>query len=810
MNRVTLALCLAALGAAIGTVPTGATGKSFFGHDRPKQVRQAREKSFQRVGTFSVYRNNGTDGAEETVAEIISATADGKMLVYTDGVRGAIGLIDIANPRHPQPLGSIALDPIPGDDTEYSPTSVDVLDNRYALVAVNTSASLTDTSGKLLVVDLHARSVSLGIELGGQPDSVKISPDRRYAAIVIENERSEDLCVGGAHTGTEVDEEVCVAGGGALGALPQTPFGNPPGHLSILRLQGPPASWAAPVMVPLTGLATYGADDPEPEFVDINDRNEAVVTLQENNHVVIVDLRTATVTSHFPLGTVTLNGVDATDDGVIALSETLPDVPREPDAVAWVPGARGRTNIATANEGDLFGGSRGFSILATDGGVEFDSGTALEELAVRFGHYPEGRSGNKGTEPEAIAYARYGHEDYLFVGSERGSFVAAYTLDRRGMPKVDQLLPAPLGPEGVLTIPQRNLLVVSGETDLEGLNARSTVMIYALERGRPDYPQIHSDNDDDGNPIPWSALSGLVSVPGREHTLLGVWDSAYANSRIFKIDVSDKPAVITDAMTIAGGGGNYDPEGIAIAPDGTLWIASEGNATDSRPNLLVQVDSHGQVRREIGLPDAIVACRAATTDRGTLGSGFEGVAVLGGRGRGYRLIVAQQRGWNYTTPACEDLDDDDGGLNAVGEPNHSRLWIYDPQTREWTWVAWELAPKPDAASWVGLSEITEVPGTNNLIVIERDSRTGDFAALKTLVQIDRSQLSDDLISHGEKATFDLLPALRSNHGWITDKPEGVAVTRSGRTYVVTDNDGVDDWNGETWFFDVGRSWRLFR
>jgi hypothetical protein len=46
-------------------------------------------------------------------------------------------------------------------------------------------------------------------------------------------------------------------------------------------------------------------------------------------------------------------------------------------------------------------------------------------------------------------------------------------------------------------------------------------------------------------------------------------------------------------------------------------------------------------------------------------------------------------------------------------------------------------------------------------------------------------------------------------GWITDKPEGVAVTSTGRAYVVTDHDGVDDWSGDTWFFDLRPVWDLF-
>jgi hypothetical protein len=276
--------------------------------------------------------------------------------------------------------------------------------------------------------------------------------------------------------------------------------------------------------------------------------------------------------------------------------------------------------------------------------------------------------------------------------------------------------------------------------------------------------------------------------------------------------VSERPAVITDVLTLTGGRGDYDPEGIAIAPDATLWIASEGNASDGRPNLLLKADVNGNVLAEIGLPPEILACRAATTRRGTLGSGFEGVAVirssrLGGR---YRLAVAQQRGWDYTTAECEDLDDDGGGLNGLNEPLRTRIWIYDPWTGQWTHVAWELAPKPGNASWVGLSEITEVPGTGEYIVIERDNRTGDFAELETLARFEWSAASDRLIAAGERQVYDLLPALNANNGWITDKPEGIAVTWSGETYVVTDIDGVEDWSGESWFLDLGRYWRLFR
>lgn len=736
---------------------------------------------FERVATVSNYLN-GADPSEETVSEIIAAAAGGNTLVYTDSPRGEIGFLDITVPSRAAPLGKLSM----GGE----PTSVAVLGENLALVAVNTSESFVEPSGHLAVVDVASQQVVAELPLGGQPDSVAIGPSGRFAAVVIENERDEDA----------VGEDL--EGNALEGGLPQAPSG----FLVVVELAGDdPAGWGLR-RVELTGLSSYAPGDAEPEFVDINERDEAVVTLQENNHVVVVDLASGALLSHFSAGEVALTGIDTEEDDVIALRDSLTAV-REPDAVAWLPGRRGL--IATVNEGDLFGGSRGFSIFDRRGRVVFDSGSELERLAVRHGHYPERRSDAKGTEPEAIEFGRFGDTDYLFVGSERGSFIAVYELVRPGQPELVQLLPAPFGPEGVRAIPERNLLVVSGEEDDPPFGVRSSVMIYELGEGRgaPSYPQLVSADDAAGQPIAWSALSGLAAAPGRGRELYAVWDSFFGESRVFTIDASRTPAVITRATTLLGGSGSYDPEGIAAAPDGTLWIASEGDdEVDGRPNLLVQADAAGNVLREVGLPAEIEACRAASSNRDTLGSGFEGVAVAPSR-EGYSLIVAQQRGWDFTTPECEALDDDPADTNPA-EPPSTRLWIYDPGTDAWTHVAYDLEPLPANAGWVGLSEISAVPG--GYIVLERDNLSGDFAQLKTLVHLGQGTLADARVTRDEKRSHDLLPDLAATHGWVTDKPEGVAVTADGRLFVVSDNDGVDDWSGETWFLRLGHYRRLFR
>lgn len=732
-------------------------------HERGRQA-------FRRISTFPVYLNN-PDISAETVAEIVDVSEDGKTLVYTDAAQEAIGFVDIRDPRNPAPLGIL---PLAGE-----PTSVTVA-GKYALAGVNTSASFTMPSGYVAVIDIRRQVVVATLSLAGQPDSLKASADGRYCAVVIENERDEDIVVDGVE-----------------GGLPQAPAGL----LQIIDLVGAPSRWRIRD-VSLTGLSTYAPSDPEPEFVDVNDENQAVVTLQENNHIVVVDLPSGRVISDFDAGSVDLFGIDATEDGVISLTDSLSNIPREPDAVAWI----GKKWFATANEGDLFGGSRGFSIFNRRGRLLFDSGTSFERLGVRIGHYPEDRSENKGTEPEAVEFGAFGEGRYLFVASERGSFIAVYRIRGAARPILSQVLPGNFGPEGLLAIPKRNLLVASSENDDPTFGVRASIMIYALEKGRPTYPQMISADDLTGKPIGWSALSGLTALPKSNRTLLAVWDSYYSESRIFTIDVARMPALITGAVTLTGGSGGYDPEGISVAPDGTIWIASEGNAS-SRRNLLLQVNASGQVLREVGLPPEIEACRAASTSRGTLGAGFEGVAVVPG-GSGYLLYVAQQRGWDYTTPECEALDDDPAGTNP-SEPGFTRIWVLDPVSAVWSSIAWELEPVPSVAAWVGLSEITWLED-GSLVLIERDNRTGDFGTLKTLIRVKAADLADGIVSRNEKQVFDLLPALLETNGWITDKPEGTAVTPNGLVYVVTDNDGVEDWSGETWFLRLGKVRKLFQ
>jgi hypothetical protein len=704
---------------------------------------------FNRIATFNVVDNLPADAdpEKETVAEIITATEDGMTLVYTDSPGKRIGIIDLADPKAPKAAGTVAL----GGE----PTSTVVAGGK-ALVGVVTSESFANPSGHLAVVDLATRTVAATCDLGGQPDSLAKSPDGKFLAVAIENERDE-----------EVND----------GAIPQLPGGN----LTVFAIGADGAvDCATKTVVDLSGLAAVAPEDPEVEFVDINANNEAVVTLQENNHIAIVDLASGKVTASFSAGAVDLKNVDTKKDKVIDLSGSVDGALREPDGVQWVDADR----FVTANEGDWKGGSRGFTIFNRDSSVAFDSGTDFEYLTVRLGHYPEHRN-KKGNEPEGAEVATFGGDRLIFVGSERASLVGVYKDEGAGKaPTYLQALPGGIGPEGLLAIPSRNLFVTASETDLraDGLIG-SVVTVYERQDGEPAYPTIVSA-DVDGRPIGWSALSGAAADPAAAGKLFVVTDSAGAFGRVLTVDATKTPSVITGAVTVTKDGAPaplLDLEGIAVASDGGFWLASEGNPErekDPTQSKLLKVGADGAIVEEIALPEAL----AAQATR----FGFEGVAVTG-TGADETVWLAVQREWK----------DDPKGT--------AKLLAYRPADKSWGAMRYPLDQAEKG--WVGLSELTAVPG--GLVVVERDNQVGSGAKVKKLTfvplaGVTPAPLGGELPTVKKQDIRDLIPDLAAPHGYVLDKVESLAIDAAGDAYIITDNDGVDDHSGETQFVKLGK------
>jgi hypothetical protein len=700
----------------------------------------AEAQVFNRIASFPVPRNlpAGADPKTETSAEIITATGDGMTLVYSDSPAGVVGLIDITDPAAPKPKGAIAVD--------GEPTAVAAL-GQTVFAGVNTSDSFVTPSGYLAVIDVATGTLTKSCDLGGQPDSVAVAPDGSFLAVAIENERDEDV---------------------NKGAIPQMPAG----FLAIVPLRNGQPDCAAMVKADLTGLAAIAPEDPEPEFVSISAAGEIAVTLQENNHVAVVD-RTGKVVSHFSAGAVTLENVDLARDGAIRPTQKQENRKREPDAVKWL----GNDRLVTANEGDWEGGARGFTIFSKAGEVLWESGASFEHHVIRHGHYPDNRSHSKGVEPEGMEVAAFGDRTLIFVLAERASVVGVYR-DTGAAPEFLQLLPSGVSPEGAVAIPSRGLFATANEVDLgeDGL-ARSHVMIYRLENGPAIYPTLVSA-DANGQPVGWGAMSGLVADPQVAGRLYAVNDSFYGmQPTIFQIDATKTPAVIEKATPVTRFGQpaqKLDIEGITTDGDGGFWLASEGRTDRLIPHALYRVRANGAIREEVAFPDALLAEE--------IRFGAEGVTRIGDV-----LWVAMQREWKKD-PA-----------------GHVKLLAYDTKKKEWGAVHYPLEPK--GAGWMGLSEITA--HGDFVYIVERDNLIGEEAKVKRLYRVPVADLKPAKIGEAlpvvrKELVRDLIPDLAKWNGYIQDKVEGFAIDAAGTGYVVTDNDGIDDASGETLFWSIGK------
>ena len=217
-----------------------------------------------------------------------------------------------------------------------------------------------------------------------------------------------------------------------------------------------------------------------------------------------------------------------------------------------------------------------------------------------------------------------------------------------------------------------------------------------------------------------------------------------------------------------------DLEGIVADGKGGFWLASEGNAAKLVPHALYNVNGKGEIKKQIAFPAELLAHETRF--------GAEGVTLIGDT-----LWIAVQRPWK------------DDPKTAV------KLLAYNTRTKEWGAVRYPL--ETAESGWVGLSEI--VVHGDHVYIIERDNQIGDNAKLKKLFRVAVSELvpaplGGDLPTVTKEEVRDFIPDLKATGGYVVGKIEGFTVDASGTGYAVTDNDGVDDSNGETLFFSTGK------
>jgi len=397
-----------------------------------------------------------------------------------------------------------------------------------------------DVTGYGLVnsVAIHNGLAAFAIEAG--------PPDRRLPGVVVFYDTRTRLPIGdpvtvGALpdmlTFTHDGSKLLVANEGTPNAVADTAYTapDPPGSVSIIDVETRTVIATAGFdNVPQfgTNLRTNVGMDFEPEYIAIEgDGSRAFVTLQEANAIAVLDLSLNAFTEIIGLGakdfSVPGNEFDPKDnDGTIEFINANAHGLYMPDGVAsykW----RGRTYLVLANEGDfrednadraaagstygaaspldrlrvsnrdsspgnLFAaGARSMSIREADGAaVVYDSGSILDTEAHSLGIYDNGRSRDKGVEPEGVALLSIRGRTYAFIGLERttSSAVAIFDVtDPYNATFLDMIFtPGDLSPEGLSAFAYRGnfYLAIANEVPAVGTTAANTTL-YRIDTSRP-------------------------------------------------------------------------------------------------------------------------------------------------------------------------------------------------------------------------------------------------------------------------------------------------------------------------------------
>jgi len=411
---------------------------------------------------------------------------------------------------------------------------VDVLDG-----ATGTLIEHIDVTGSGLVN-------SVAIHNGLAAFAVEAAPDRRKPGVVLfydtrtRRQLGEPVTVGSLPdmlTFTHDGSRVLVANEATPNAVADAPYvsPDPKGSVSIIDVETR-AVIATAVFdnVPQFGanLRTSVGMDFEPEYITVEqDGSKAFVTIQEANAVAVLDLSLNAFTEVIGLGakdfSVPGNEIDPKDnDGKV---EFIPANARglySPDGIAsykW----KGRTFLVLANEGDFrednadraaagsapfsaaapldrlrisnvdsspgnlyAAGARSMSIRDAEGTLVFDSGSTLDTEAHKRGVYDDGRSRDKGVEPEGVALIDIAGRTYAFVSLERttSSAVAVFDVTNPYEARfLDMIVtPGDLAPEGLAAYKFRGdvYLAIANEVQASGATSTHTTLYRVDRTGR--------------------------------------------------------------------------------------------------------------------------------------------------------------------------------------------------------------------------------------------------------------------------------------------------------------------------------------
>ena len=457
----------------------------------------------------------------EASAEISAFDSSTNKLFVTNVESNEISIYNISDLDTPVQETSISLNAF------GVPNSVSVSNGKLAIAV---EANVKQNPGKILVYNTTDATLINEYTVGALPDMVTFSNNGNLIVSANEGEPNADYTVDPMGTISIID-----LNDDSITTLDFTSFNTQEETLKSqnFRVFGPNASLAQDVEPEYITIS----DDSQTAWVSLQENNgiakvnlvtktiEAIYPLGYKDHMLPQNSLDAsnddgeTVLKNWPvrglyqpdaityvniLGTdyiISANEGDAREydgsPGYIG-EERIKDLNLDPTAFPAIENFQDDANLGrlkamisegdTDNDGDydvLYSyGARSFTIWNGNGAKVYDSGNSIatETLAATPANFNDGdgRSDDKGAEPESVEVLNLGNQRYiLFVGLERTDQIMVYDITNPAAPAFLTILShsGDEAPEGLLIVPainspnERDLLIVSNEDS-------GTVTIY--------------------------------------------------------------------------------------------------------------------------------------------------------------------------------------------------------------------------------------------------------------------------------------------------------------------------------------------
>jgi len=460
--------------------------------------------NFSQSSTFQV----GGEGA----AEISAFDPNTNRLFVVNVESDQISVYDISNIDSPLLLGALQ------QGSAGPPNSVSVSNG---LVAVAFEAPVKQDPGFITLFSAETLEFMESFTVGALPDMVTFTPDGKYLVAACEGEPNDDYTVDPKGSIAIIEVET-----GMVNNLEFDTFNTQEESLEAqgFRVFGPGATLAMDVEPEYVAVS----NDSKTAWVTLQENNGVAVVNLETKQI------TGIAPLGYKDYSLPGNEIDPSDRDDLKILRNVPVFGTyHPDAIAYY-NVNGMDYVVTANEGDareyegdpgfieedrikdvvldptvfpdaealqedanigrlkltlvqgdvdgdgdydeLYSfGARSFSIWSGAGQLVYDSGNDIAartlELTPDAFNGDDGRSDDKGAEPESVTILEIGGKSILFLGLERNDQIMVYDISKPTSPEFIQILSTPGddAPEGLLAISKtesptgKDVLIVSNE-----------------------------------------------------------------------------------------------------------------------------------------------------------------------------------------------------------------------------------------------------------------------------------------------------------------------------------------------------------